>query len=115
MQLPDGGVQLNPAGKVYFAHNSAGLIPEAKEALDLLSRFIVEKGLSVSCVGYASIPGSDSHNQTLSLDRAQSVGEYLHAKGVENGKITYQAYGKEQAGSDVQADRQVSIILGYGN
>ncbi len=72
------GYKLTMPEKVLFDFNQFILKPAAKEALSSVSAFIVEhpaKKLIVT--GYTDNVGSDEYNLKLSLQRAQSVADYL--------------------------------------
>jgi outer membrane protein OmpA-like peptidoglycan-associated protein len=49
---------------------------------------------SIRIVGYTSSTGGDTHNQILSEQRAQSVGNYLIAQGISSNRVTTLGAGK---------------------
>jgi outer membrane protein OmpA-like peptidoglycan-associated protein len=67
--------------------------------------------------GYTDSVGSDTFNQTLSENRANSVRAYLIAQGIDPGGITAVGFGKSNpvASNDNSAGRQqnrrVEIII----
>lgn len=63
---------------------------------DLAARLLNEKEriTRISVVGYTDRLGSDAYNQLLSQRRAESVAEYLEAKGVPGALISAQGRGK---------------------
>lgn len=72
------------ARTVFFNFNSSALTAQGKEKLDTLAMNVIgaENIESVSIVGYADMIGSASYNQKLSAKRADVVGSYLAAKGI---------------------------------
>lgn len=68
---------------VYFEFNKSTLTPEAMRKLDSLSEKLrnAKDISSTEIVGFADRIGSVSYNQTLSMQRAQAVKDYLAARG----------------------------------
>ncbi len=58
--------------------------------------------------GHTDASGSDDYNQALSERRAESVENYLEAKGVSGGRITAKGFGESEpvASNDTAAGRQ---------
>ena len=74
----DKGYSLNIPEKVLFDFNKFTLKDEAKKALDVVGAFIKEKNIKqIRVIGYTDNIGSDEYNLKLSLQRAQSVADYL--------------------------------------
>jgi len=72
------GMKLTMLEKVLFDFNKFTLKPEAKEALSVIGDIIRENPAKKLIVtGYTDNIGSDAYNLKLSLQRAQSVADYL--------------------------------------
>ncbi len=75
-------------GAVLFDMDSTDLRSEAQAALDALAKEIADAGLTTfRVVGHTDSVGSDSYNQTLSLNRANAVKDYLTAQPVLAGAV----------------------------
>ncbi|MBS6026843.1 porin OmpA [Haemophilus pittmaniae] len=80
---------------VTFAFGKANLKPEAKGALDGIYGEIAQvKSAKVAVAGYTDRIGSEKANLKLSQRRADTVANYLVAKGVAAQDITATGYGK---------------------
>ncbi len=90
------GYRLTVPEKVLFDFNKFILKPKAKEALESVGTFIREhpaKRLVVT--GYTDNIGSDAYNLRLSLQRAQSVADYLiYCEKVDPGLFKIEGRGK---------------------
>jgi len=70
--------------------------------------------------GHTDNTGEDAYNRKLSDKRAESVEDYLVAKGVANGRITTKGYGESQPVADNNTDtgrkanRRVEVAI-YAN
>ncbi len=68
---------------VYFDFDKYNVRPDAASILDRVAEAINEMGAtSVSLVGHTDTMGTPDYNQTLSVERADSVRDYLKGKGV---------------------------------
>ncbi|HKN03939.1 MAG TPA: porin OmpA [Buttiauxella sp.] len=82
---------------VLFNFNKATLKPEGQQALDQLYTQLSNldpKDGSVVVLGFTDRIGSDQYNQKLSDKRAQSVVDYLIAKGIPANKISPRGMGE---------------------
>ncbi len=82
---------------VLFNFNKATLKPEGQQALDQLYTQLSNmdpKDGSAVVLGYTDRIGSEAYNQQLSEKRAQSVVDYLVAKGIPAGKISARGMGE---------------------
>ena len=89
--------QFNLSSDVLFEFNKATLKPEASQALDNLFRDIVAanpKDGVATVIGHTDRIGSDAYNQSLSQQRAQSVANYLIAKGLFADKVRAEGHGE---------------------
>ncbi len=111
------GLKANLAD-VLFATGKFELQPTAREALAKFSGIVIaHPGLKMQVEGYTDITGSDTFNQTLSENRANSVRAYLIAQGIDPTSVTAVGYGKSNpvASNDTatgrQQNRRVEIII----
>ncbi|MFC3395235.1 porin OmpA [Brenneria rubrifaciens] len=82
---------------VLFNFNKATLKPEGQQSLDQLYSQLSSmdpKDGSVIVLGYTDRLGSEKYNQGLSEKRAQTVVDYLIAKGIPANKITANGQGE---------------------
>ena len=89
----------NPGNSVMtflFATSSTTLLPSEKSDISIFVKsWQASGGTDVLRVdGYASIPGNDKLNWTLSCDRAFAVANELHNKGVPSDFIDFFAHGE---------------------
>lgn len=89
--------KINFAAEALFDFNQSELKPEGKAMLDglvtTLNGAVYEVILAI---GHSDRLGSAQYNQTLSLKRAESVKQYLVAKGIAINRIYAQGKGKSQ-------------------
>ncbi len=94
---------------VLFDFNKYTLRPAAKEKLAKISGIILSHpGLRLEVDGYTDSIGTDSYNQKLSEERADSVRSYLTGQGIAPDNVTARGFGKENpvASNDNSAGRQ---------
>jgi outer membrane protein OmpA-like peptidoglycan-associated protein len=71
-------MKLTVPERVLFDFNQFLLKPEAREALAVIADLVREKGArKIKVTGYTDNVGSAAYNLRLSLQRAQSVADYL--------------------------------------
>ena len=111
------GLKVN-MGDVLFAFGKADLQPTAREALAKFSGIVMaHPGLRIQVEGFTDSVGSDTFNQTLSENRANSVRAYLIAQSLDPSAINAIGFGKSNpvASNDTSAGRQqnrrVEIII----
>jgi outer membrane protein OmpA-like peptidoglycan-associated protein len=111
------GLKANLAD-VLFATGKFELQPTAREALAKFSGIVIaHPGLKMQVEGYTDITGSDTFNQTLSENRANSVRAYLIAQGIDPTSVTAVGFGKSNpvASNDTatgrKQNRRVEIII----
>ncbi len=107
-----------PVDHIYFAYNSADLLPTSDPALDALADYMKEyPRREILVQGHTSSEGTDERNQLLSEQRAAAIRTALVARGVAERRITVKGYGKSVpiARNDTEAGRQrnrrVTIVL----
>jgi len=88
---------------VTFRTNSAILSPEAKRQLDdLAAKTVDARGFMIEVSGHTDSTGSDAKNMRLSMERAESVVQYLTISHKIPARrfITPMGYGKTEAVAD---------------
>lgn len=114
---------------VYFEFNKSTLTPEAMRRLDSLSEKLrnAKDISSTEIVGFADRIGSNLNNQTLSMQRAQAVKDYLASRGYLKTRVAgVHGVGESQPTTDCAAnmtrkkaipclsqDRRVEINVDY--
>ncbi len=86
---------------VNFATNSSSLTAQAKANLDQVADVFIEfPDTDLLVEGHTDSTGDAGYNMTLSQKRAQSVADYLRAKGVGASRITVEAFGETKPIAD---------------
>jgi OmpA-OmpF porin, OOP family len=118
-QAPAPATQRAPAkprvlsADALFAFDRAELSPAGHATLDDLAaklRGQSDKLRSVRIVGYTDRLGGEAYNQTLSQRRAQTVKDYLVARGVPSDRVTAEGMGKADPMKDCQEGPRVQLI-----
>lgn len=102
---------LNMPGNVTFDFDSASLRSQFYEVLNAVALVLEEYDKTVLVVdGHTDSTGSRSYNMQLSRRRAESVGDYLIAQGVEPVRLATYGYGPEYpvADNDTEAGREAN-------
>jgi len=82
---------------IYFSTNSSELRDESRSVLDGFIEFLNEnKEIKVLIQGHTDDIGKAEDNLLLSDNRAKSVYEYLHEKGIAAERLSYKGYGEEK-------------------
>jgi outer membrane protein OmpA-like peptidoglycan-associated protein len=116
------GMVITLSGQVLFVTGKSELLPAARDQLDQVAAALKDQGSLKPMVveGYTDSVGSETTNQKLSKDRAESVRAYLVSKGVPSDKITSVGKGKANpvASNDTPEgranNRRVEIIVAGG-
>jgi len=86
---------------VNFKVGSAELIPTSLKTLDnAIAGLKRNAKAKVEIEGHTSSEGSESFNQKLSEDRANSVMEYMISKGISKDRVTAVGYGSSHPKAD---------------
>ncbi|MEM6856709.1 MAG: OmpA family protein [Pseudomonadota bacterium] len=86
VRLPDG---------VTFARGSSAINPGFYDTLNTVADSLINYPNSlVDVYGFTDTTGSDALNQTLSEERAQSVADYLAARGVARSRFATRGFGE---------------------
>jgi outer membrane protein OmpA-like peptidoglycan-associated protein len=110
---------------VLFEFNSARLTPEARSKVAHIAAVLNRQaaGRQVAVEGHADAIGSESYNQVLSQNRAQSVARELRYAGVDTSRLIARGYGEKYPvapnvhpdGSDNPAgrakNRRVEVVI----
>lgn len=86
---------------ILFDFNKSTLRPEAKASLDKFATEMSDmKETGITVYGHTDNVGSEAANRKISLQRAESVGNYLNSKGIAKSRITMQGLGYDQPVAD---------------
>ncbi|HMO68175.1 MAG TPA: OmpA family protein [Novosphingobium sp.] len=95
----DGGqaILVNLPDGVTFDVNSTTINPQFRATLDQIAQSLQQYPNSlVDVYGHTDSTGSDAYNQTLSENRARSVGNYLTMRGVSAARLRTMGFGETQ-------------------
>ena len=91
-------------GAILFPFDSAVLSEDGKAIIDERTakyRGKVQDMLDIDVVGYADSVGAEDYNQTLSVERAQTVADYIDAQtDIPHNKIKVRGKGESHAEGD---------------
>ncbi|MBB5497244.1 OmpA family protein [Paraburkholderia sp. MM5384-R2] len=117
-EQPDGSLKLNIPSSVTFDTSSYAIKPSFAPVLDQLAQTLQQNPEVVaSVVGHTDNTGSLQYNQTLSVNRAQSVTGYLAQRGIAPQRLSATGMGPNQPIADNNteagraANRRVEIYL----
>ncbi|WP_459668569.1 OmpA family protein, partial [Achromobacter xylosoxidans] len=83
VEMPDGSLKVNIPSNVSFDTDKTDLKPALLPVLDSVARSLNQHPeLRAKVVGHTDSTGALAHNQTLSVNRARSVTDYLSRQGV---------------------------------
>jgi outer membrane protein OmpA-like peptidoglycan-associated protein len=83
-----------PSG-ITFAYDRYDIQPQFQQTLDQVARTLAAYNQTyIDVLGHTDSTGSDAYNQGLSERRAQSVANYLTARGVQSARIATRGYGE---------------------
>lgn len=118
VRTPDNQLKLNIPSDISFATGSAALKPELRDVLQQFAQGLKENpGTLVRVVGHTDNVGSDALNNKLSLERADTVRDFLEDRGVSRSRIDVAGRGeREPIASNDSAEgraknRRVEIFL----
>jgi outer membrane protein OmpA-like peptidoglycan-associated protein len=101
-------ITLNMPGNITFAFDSSNLQPQFYPVLDNVASTLNEYNQTViEVAGHTDSVGSDSYNQQLSVQRANSVAAYLSSKGIMQQRMITVGAGETHpvASNDTEAGR----------
>ena len=118
VEMPDGSLKVNIPSNVSFDTDKTDLKPALLPVLDSVARSLNQHPeLRAKVVGHTDSTGALAHNQTLSVNRARSVTDYLSRQGVAATRLTIEGRGPNATiGDNANADgralnRRVEIYL----
>ena len=80
---------------VYFDTDSARLDRSSRDRLDTVAECMKRREVDhATIVGQTDPSGTERHNQSLGMERAKAVAEYLRARGVPQDQIRVQSKGE---------------------
>lgn len=112
----DNQLKVNVPSDVSFAVGRADLNPSLRPILEQFAQGL-DSTVKVIVVGHTDSSGSDAINDPLSLQRAQTVRDYLATHGVPTGRMDIAGRGSREPVADNTSDagraknRRVEIFL----
>lgn len=85
-----------PSG-ITFPVDSYAIQPQFQQTLNEVAQTLATYNQTyIDVLGHTDSTGSDAYNQTLSVNRAQSVANYLSSRGVALARIGVRGFGETQ-------------------
>lgn len=117
-KLPQHALMVTMTAQTSFAVNSAQIKPGFYSTMNKIAHIVNRYGKThLDLVGFTDSTGSRAYNQRLSMQRANSVLDYLRNKGVIPQRLTAQGMGEDHpVASNATAagralNRRVEIII----
>ena len=117
-QTPDNRLKLNIPTDISFETGRADIQPRLRPILDQFAQGLGQQpGTEVVIVGHADSTGSDAINDPLSVQRANSVRDYLASRGADTRIIRTEGRGSREPVASNATDagraqnRRVEIFL----
>jgi outer membrane protein OmpA-like peptidoglycan-associated protein len=114
----DNQLKVNIPSDISFDTGSATIKPNMRGVLDpFASSMKDDPNARVTIIGHTDSTGSDAVNNPLSIERAQSVRDYLAARGVSPSRVEVAGRGEREPVADNNSDsgraknRRVEIFL----
>ena len=93
-------------GTVHFETDKATLTPDGEATLQRAAAAMKgNPNVHLRLEGYTDSTGSESHNDTLSDQRAKTVADYLQGQGIDRSRLTGQGFGAEKPVDTNATDR----------
>lgn len=119
VQTPDNQLKLEVPSDISFATGRADINPRLRPILDQFASGLgSQQNTEVRIIGHTDNTGSDTVNDRLSVERAQSVRDYLVSRGVRADSIATAGRGEREPVADNSTEagraknRRVEIFLG---
>ncbi|MFL6661841.1 MAG: OmpA family protein [Rhizobacter sp.] len=114
----DNQLKVNVPSDISFDTNSAAIRPQLRSVLDPFAASVKDDpNTRLTIVGHTDSTGSDRVNDPLSVERAQSVRDYLSARGVSPQRVEVAGRGEREPIADNNTEagraknRRVEIYL----
>ena len=114
----DNQLKLNIPNDISFDTGSAAIKPQLRTVLDPFAGSLRDDpGARLMIVGHTDNTGSEATNNPLSVERAQSVRDYLTSRGVAAGRVDTAGRGEREPVADNNSEsgraknRRVEIFL----
>jgi len=114
----DNQLKVNIPSDVSFDTGSAQIKPQMRTVLDPFAASLKDDPKAqLTIIGHTDSTGSEAVNNPLSVQRAQSVRDYLAARGVASTRIQIDGRGEREPVADNNSDtgraknRRVEILL----
>lgn len=114
----DNQLKVNIPSDISFDTGSATIKPNMRGVLDPFANSLKDDpNARVTIIGHTDSTGSDAINNPLSIERAQSVRDYLAARGVAPARVEVAGRGEREPVADNNSDsgraknRRVEIFL----
>ena len=114
----DNQLKLNIPNDISFDTGSSTIKPQMRAVLDpFVNTLRDDPNARLTIVGHTDSTGSDAINNPLSVERAQSVRDYLAARGVSPARIVTMGRGEHEPVADNSTEagrarnRRVEIFL----
>jgi outer membrane protein OmpA-like peptidoglycan-associated protein len=93
-KIPKGAVKVE---NIFYGFDSANLRPESRPGLDSLYQILIDNpSIQVEISSHTDSKGNDKYNMKLSQARAQSVVDYMIAKGIPAERMVAKGYGESK-------------------
>jgi outer membrane protein OmpA-like peptidoglycan-associated protein len=115
-RTPDNQLKVNVPSDFSFDVGRAAIKPPMRPVLDQFAQGL-DPSMRVRIVGHTDSTGNDAINNPLSVDRAQSVRDYLAGRGVAPTRVETEGRGSREPVADNGSDagrahnRRVEIFL----
>jgi outer membrane protein OmpA-like peptidoglycan-associated protein len=114
----DNQLKLNIPNDISFDTGSAAIKPQLRAVLDpFVGSLRDDAAARIAIIGHTDNTGSDAVNNPLSVERAQSVRDYLTARGIAGARIETAGRGEREPIADNSTEagraknRRVEIFL----
>jgi peptidoglycan-associated lipoprotein len=88
---------VNVGDRVFFETDQTDLTPQGRATLDKQAQWLAQyKRYNFTIEGHADERGTREYNIALGAKRAQSVHDYLIARGIDASRMRTISYGKER-------------------
>ncbi len=104
--------------KILFSWDKADIEPQSYPLLDEVAQALKDnRSFKVRIEGHTDSTGTESHNQTLSEERARAVLAYLAAHGIAQDRLAYQGFSSSEpldrndTETGREANRRVEFVV----